>query len=313
MTGRIITYDHAVYDLPVLLEWKLIYTGSVPCDEFSVTCLYSAEMAEALHRAVSFLAMDGTALLLRGIVDEYLISQSAAGRTVTITGRGLAARLLDNESRAVTYQAATLEEILRSHVTPYGIPCTRAASVRASSVYTVASGTSQWKALEEFCRTYGGFSPRFQRDGSLVAAAESGGSRFSIGDDTALVSLTKRENHYGVLSEVLVIDKTRNVFYSVKNQDFLSRGGQCRRVLYTPGQSTWGAMRYTGEYQIAQSKGDEAVLTACLPGTLAVSPGDRVALDVSACGLTGEYRVSETEQYGSPSGATTTLTMKESG
>ena len=115
MTGRIITYDHAVYDLPVLLEWKLIYTGSVPCDEFSVTCLYSAEMAEALHRAVSFLAMDGTALLLRGIVDEYLISQSAAGRTVTITGRGLAARLLDNESRAVTYQAATLEEILRSH------------------------------------------------------------------------------------------------------------------------------------------------------------------------------------------------------
>ena len=72
-------------------------------------------------------------------------------------------------------------------------------------------------------------------------------------------------------------------------------------------------MRYTGEYQIAQSKGDEAVLTACLPGTLAVSPGDRVALDVSACGLTGEYRVSETEQCGSPSGATTTLTMKESG
>ena len=313
MTGRILTYDHGAYDLPVLLEWKLIYTGSVPCDEFSVTCLYSAEMAEVLHRAVSFLAMDGTTLLLRGMVDEYVIRQSEAGRTVTITGRGLAARLLDNESRAMTYQAATLEEILRNHVTPYGISCARTACVRASSVYTVPSGTSQWKALEKFCQTYGGFTPGFLRDGSLVAAAESGGKRFSVDDNTNLLSLTKRENHYGVLSEVLVVDKTRNVSYVVKNQDFLSRGGQCRRVLYTPGQSTWGAMRYTGEYQIAQSREDEVVLTACLPGTVAISPGDRVALNVNACGLTGEYRVSEAEHSSSQAGETTTITMKEIG
>ena len=85
--------------------------------------------------------------------------------------------------------------------------------------------------------------------------------------ETQLLRLTKRENHYGVLSEVLVIDKKRNVSYSVKNEDFIRRCGQCRRVLYTPGQSTWAAMRYTGEYQIARSREDEVVVTAVLPGT----------------------------------------------
>ena len=51
-----------------------------------------------------------------------------------------------------------------------------------------------------------------------------------------------------MLTEVLVIDKTRNVSYSVQNPDMIARGGQCRRVVYTPGQSTWAAMRYSSEH-----------------------------------------------------------------
>ena len=49
-----------------------------------------------------------------------------------------------------------------------------------------------------------------------------------------------------MLTEALVIDKTQNKNFSVKNQEMIDKGGQCRRVLYTPGQSTWAAMRYTG-------------------------------------------------------------------
>ena len=44
MTGRIITSDHRVYDLPELLEWKVVYTGSVPCDSYTVTFLYDKSM-----------------------------------------------------------------------------------------------------------------------------------------------------------------------------------------------------------------------------------------------------------------------------
>lgn len=310
MTGQIITCDHAAYALPPLLSWDVRRTGGVPCDSFSASCLFSAGMAEPLHRAVSFLILDGGTLLLHGIVDEFTISQSREGRVVSLTGRGYAARLLDNESRPVTYQAATLEEILRNHVTPYGVACASAASLRADSIYTVASGTSQWKALEEFCRTYGGFSPTFRRDGTLLAAAHSGGRSLLLNDRTAFVSFSRRENHYGVLSEALVIDKTRGAAYSVKNAEFSARGGVRRRVLYTPGQSTWAAMRYTGEYQIQKSCGGEVTAEVCLPGRYDADPGDRVALSLSGCGLTENYRVAEVRDTGGGESVTTTLTLE---
>ena len=311
MTGTIITSSHKHYQLPVLLSWSITHTGCVPCDCFSVTCPYRADMAELLHLAVNFTAVHEGTVLLRGIVDEYQISQNLSGQIVTIEGRGYAARLLDNESRPMTYQAATLPEIIRNHVTPYGITCARSAEVRATSVYTVSSGSSQWNALKSFCSTYGGFYPRFNREGELIAAKEGGGRLLKLRDDTALLSCSKRENRYGVLSEVLVMDKARNVSYSVKNADFLDRGGQCRRVLYTPGQSTWAAMRYTGEYQIQQSKADEVSLEICLPGLVQADAGDTVQVSRTSCGLSGTYRVAEVVYAFSEDGETTTLTLKE--
>lgn len=186
MRGRIITSDHRIFELPVLLRWNITYTGGVPCDSYEVTCVYDRTMAELLHLAAGFLALDENGgVLLRGIVDEYEVKLTAAGLTVTICGRGYAARLLDNESRPVTYQGATLAEIVRCHAAPYGISCAEIAPVSADSVYTVAAGTSQWKALEGFCRTYGGFSPRFRWDGLLVAAPERDDGRRIVIDGTS--------------------------------------------------------------------------------------------------------------------------------
>ena len=313
MKARIITCTHQVLELPALLEWNVVHTGGVPCDSFSVTFFYDASMAEPLHLAAGFVALENGTVMLRGIVDEYTVDLGTGGLTATVCGRGYAARLLDNESRPMTYEGATLEEILRNHVTPYGITAARTAAVRALSPYTVASGTSQWKALEGFCRTYGGFSPRFRRDGLLVAAPErDDGRRIVIDGTSPILSCTLREDHYGVLTEVLVIDKTRNVSYSVQNRDMLDRGGQCRRVVYTPGQSTWAAMRYTGEYQIRRSREEELTIELGLAGCFPAFPGDTVRLELEAMGLSGEYRVAEAENTASPeTGEVCTLILRE--
>ena len=313
MTGYIITSDHRTYALPQLIAWNLTYTGSVPCDSFAVTFLYEKAMAQPLHLAAGFSAMENGQVLLRGIVDEYTVSMTEKGLLATVRGRGYAARLLDNESRPVTYQAATLAEIVRCHAQPYGISCGETADVRANSIYTVDSGTSQWKVLENFCRTYGGFSPRFDRDGRLLAAPErDSGERLVICDETPVCSCTLREDHYGVLTEVLVIDKKQNAAYSVRNQDMIDRGGQCRRVVYTPGQSTWAAMRYTGEYQIARSKEGEKEITVALPGNFKAFPGDVIKLELSRLGIFGEYRTAEAENtFSASGGAVETLRLKE--
>jgi len=311
MTGQFVTYGGRRWELPPLLEWRITRTGGVPCDDFTVTCVCTAELPDQLHQAVEFLAWEDGTLLLRGFVDEYVVVEGKEGRLATVTGRGMAGRLLDNESRPVTYQGATLTEILRNHVFPCGVSCAALRDIRTKLEYRVPAGVSQWKALDDFCRTFGGFSPRFDAGGQLLAVPEEGQRTLLIDETTRLTRLVKRENHYGVLSEVLVIDKVRNQEHLVQNSNFIRRGGRRRRVLYTPGQSTWAAMRYTGEYQITRSREDEVVIEAVLPGACGVEPGDLVALRRSSLGLSGDYRAAEVERTLSAEGETTTLTLKE--
>lgn len=311
MTGTIYTADHRVYELPPLLSWRVTHTGTVPCDSFSVTFVYQKEMAQALRMAAGFTAEEKGETMLRAVVDEYTVDLDGGGLTATVGGRGYAARLLDNESRPVTYQECTLEEILGNHVTPYGVSCAETADIRAGSVYTVAAGTSQWKAVEDFCRTYGDFSPRFSRKGVLLAGPEQAGRTISIGDGDPVLACTLREDHYGVLTEALVIDKTQNRSYSVENPEMIAKGGQCRRVVYTPGQSTWAAMRYTGEYQIRRSREDEWSLELTLPGSFPAFPGDRAAVSLERLGLEGLFRVAEVEnRFDRQNGAAATLTLR---
>lgn len=313
MRGRLFTCDHKVYDLPPLLEWTVVHTGGVPCDSYSVTFLFDREQMPYLEKAAGFMGIENGRIVSRGIVDEYTVELGENGMTATLSGRGSAARLLDNESRPVTYENATLAEIVRCHVTPYGIVTREIADVRADSMFTAAAGVSQWKVLSDFCRTYGGFLPRFAVNGAMLAVPEKdSGKRLVIDDDVPVLSCTLREDHYGVLTEALVIDKKNNISYSVKNPDMIARGGQCRRVVYTPGQSTWAAMRYTGEYQIEQSRQEEKEIVVTLPGNFLAYPGDRVALDLKRMGLKGTFRVAEAENVCSArQGMTVTLTLKE--
>ena len=311
MTGKLYTADHQIFALPPLLSWRVTHTGTVPCDSFSVTFVYQKEMEQALKTAAGFVAEEEGEVMLRAVVDEYTVDLDGNGLTATVSGRGYAARLLDNESRPVTYQQATLAEILQNHAEPYGITCGEIAEVRAASAYTVAAGSSQWKAVESFCRACGGFVPRFSREGELLASPEEEGRTLSIGEGDPVLSCTLREDHYGVLTEALVIDKTQNQEFSVKNQEMIDKGGQCRRVLYTPGQSTWAAMRYTGEYQIARSKEDAWTAEVTLPGSFLAFPGDRAALSLERMGLAGTFRVAEAEnRFDGRNGAVAALTLK---
>ena len=311
MTGKLYTADHQIFALPPLLSWRVTHTGTVPCDSFSVTFVYQKEMAQALKTAAGFVAEEEGTVMLRAVVDEYTVDLDGNGLTATVSGRGYAARLLDNESRPVTYQQATLAEILQNHAEPYGITCGEIAEVRAASAYTVAAGSSQWKAVESFCRACGGFVPRFSREGELLASPEQAGRTLSIGEGDPVLACTLREDHYGVLTEALVIDKTQNQEFSVKNQEMIDKGGQCRRVLYTPGQSTWAAMRYTGEYQIQRSGEDAWTAEVTLPGSFLAFPGDRVSLSLERMGLSGTFRVAEAEnRFDGGNGALVTLTLK---
>ncbi len=310
MTGVVVTHGGAAYTLPALLEWEIGLTGGVPCDSFSVSCLYEPEMMAVLPAVSRFHAEHGGKRVFSGVVDEFTVAENQYGRSLTVTGRGMAALLVDNESEAVSYESADLREIFRNHAAPYGFACREMEALRGTQ-YRVDSGSSQWKALSRFTEYYGGFSPRVTPLGELILAKQAEGRTLTVDEATPVLALCYGEKRYGVFSEVLVKDKVRGTELLVVNEELKSRGGNCRRVIYMPRKSSYAAMRYTGEYQIRKSKEEQREIELQLPGAFLAEPGDTVELSRKDLGISGNFCVKEAESRGGAGGELCTLLLGE--
>ena len=109
------------WTLPVLTRWRMEYALGTPCDSFSLQCPWEAGSGAEPSRWVGFYAEEQGERVFTGVVDESTVAQSEAGGFLELTGRGMAARLLDNEALPQDYGVATQADLLRDHVTPYGI------------------------------------------------------------------------------------------------------------------------------------------------------------------------------------------------
>ncbi len=310
MRGIVVTHGGAAFILPPLLEWEVGLTGSVPCDSFSVSCLYEPEMMEVLSAVNRFHAEVEGERMFSGVVDEFVIAENQYGRSVTIAGRGMAALLVDNECEAVNYESADLREIFRNHAAPYGFAC-REMDGLTGTKYRVDSGSSQWKALSRFTEYYGGFAPRVTAKGELILSQAAEGKHLRVDESTPVLALSYGEKRYGVFSEVLVKDKVRGTELLVENEEIKRKGGCCRRVIYMPRKSSYAAMRYTGEYQIRKSKEEQLEIELQLPGVFLAEPGDIVELSRKDLGISGCYRVKEAESRCGMGGALCTLLLGE--
>ena len=311
MDGTLICWDGRRVALPDLTAWRFQYGCGTPCDSFQAVCLWEPGKDDVLAEAVRFTAVEDGKIVFSGVVDECERGWDQSGGTLTISGRGMAARLLDNEALGADYQVATLEDILRDHVMPYGITVGARTQLPQVPGFSVAVGSSEWQVLYDFCRYHGGVSPRFDREGRLLITPWEQGEKLVLGEDAAVTALTLRDQRYGVLSEILVRDRTTDEVQRVTNSDFLRRGGRCRRVLTMPGKSSYQAMRYSGEYQLARSREGLRELEIELAGAFAAWPGDLVELRLAQDVGRGLWRVRESTCGLDEQGTYTRLTLWE--
>ena len=309
MTALLYCWDGRQIRLPDVTEWKFQYGTGTPCDSFWLRCLWEPEEEDVLAETVEFSALEDGERVFTGVVDECERGWDSQGGFLVLSGRGMAARLLDNEALGADYQVATLEDILRDHVTPYGIQVGARAQLPAVPNFSVAVGSSEWQVLYQFCRYYGGILPRFDRQGQLILTPWEEGRRLVLGPETGTVSLTLRDQRYGVLSQVLVRDRTSGAVQTVTDADFARRGGMCRRVLTMPGKSSYQAMRYSGEYQLAVARRELRQAEVELPGAFLAWPGDLVELELARPVARGLWRVRESVCGLDEKGTYTRLTL----
>lgn len=311
MTGHVIHYDGRRLELPVLLEWRVQYACGTPCDSFEVLCPWGAGGDERLAGAVRFEGYEDGKRVFTGVVDEYEYRWSEAGGRLFLAGRGMAALLLDNEALPADYQTATPEDILRDHVSPYGVEVAERAEMPPVPGFSVESGSSEWQVVYSFAKYHGGVEPRFDREGRLLLSPYAAVGKLVVDDKTPVTRVSYREKRYGVLSEVVVLDRARQASQRSVDQGRLDRGYRARRVVCTPGRSTYREMRYSGEFQLRESGAERLELELTLPTAFAAWPGDEVELKRSRPELSGLWRVREMECGADGNGVYTRVVLRE--
>ena len=282
MTAYVTTAAGRTFQLPVPLSWELNYTAGVPSDSFWVRCPWQAGQGTDPAEWVRFSAAEAGETVFSGVVDECEVNQGAEGLRLEVSGRGMAALLLDNEALGQDYGTATLEDILRDHVAPYGIELSGEASLPAVSPFSVSTGSSEgWTEVENL----------------------------AISDATPVTSLTVRDRRYGVLSQILVRDRVRQTVEQVEATDFLRMGGRCRRVMTMPGRSSYQAMRYSGQFQLDRSAAELVRMEAVVPVLFYGKPGDLVRIQRSDWDRNGSWRVVEASVQADEAGGRTRLEL----
>ena len=206
MTGYVTTAQGVTTVLPTPVSWCFQYTSGVPCDSFRLRCIWDGDNQVKPEEWAMFQALKDGEVRFTGVVDECEILLGPEGAFFEVSGRGMAARLLDNEALSQDYELATPADILRDHVAPYGIELSGEASLPAVSPFSVPTGSSEWAVLYEFAQYCGGVCPRFDRAGRLVLKGWTEVENLAISDATPVTSLTVRDRRYGVLSQILVRD-----------------------------------------------------------------------------------------------------------
>ena len=279
--------------LPECTAWRLEYTAGVPCDSFWLRCPWQAGNESSPADWVTFTAEHEGERVFTGVVDECEAALTRDGFTLEVSGRGMAALLLDNEALGQDYGVATQADILRDHVTPYGIETAPGAALPAVSRFSVATGSSEWSVVYDFARYYGGVAPRFDRLGRLVLTGWSDGQERVLGDAASVTGMVCRNRRYGVLSQVLVRDRYSGAVEPVENDAFRAAGGRARRVLTMPGRSTYKAMRYSGQFQLDRSAAGLEELEVTVARPFCAWPGELVRVERSGWDRGGLYRASQ--------------------
>jgi len=309
MTAQLISAQGREFNLPALYSCVLTHTPNVPCSSFSLRCPYDKSLLPPLEGAAYCRFVHEGKQVFYGLVDDFELEQDGGGRIVSVSGRGPAALLIDNQAEAAEFGFVTLRDILERYVLPFGITDIISAELRPVSNLSVPGGSSLWDALYAFTQASGGITPRFSKDGTLVISP-GGGARRSISAQSDIIELKYLKKRYGILSEV-VVQRTDGFSLTVKNSEFIAAGGKRRRIITVPASMDEYAMRELGQRRIKASVSRKQIVSLTLPGLFVADGGDIVTLELPKAGLQGRYTVAEASTHYGDKSYTTLELVKE--
>ncbi len=307
MIGIVKSAKGAETQLPALLQWSVKRTDGDPCDSFSVQFACSKETKAVLEQAAEFQAYEKGRLVFTGIVDDFELRLGKDGVLAELTGRGLAARLMDMQTKAAEYVSAQLTDILNAYVRPCGVLKIEADEMGPVSNFVVQTGGTCYQALAGFCRHSAEIYPRFLADGTLVLKKEAAGKQIAL--TSGILRAQYVRNRYGVAARQVLINTRNGSAQEASYAEFQAVGGTRVQYAGRTGDKIRASFR-TAKQRLDDTKRDEKLLYVTCAGSFLAEPLDKVSLSVPALGISGTFTVQEVQSSCDETGLTCTLVMR---
>ena len=309
MTGCLRLCSGAAVSLPPLLEWSIRQTDGDPCGSFSVCFAFEAAWLPVLKQAVGFTAEDGGRTVFTGLVDDFAVKLDRRGALAEVSGRSMAAALMDNQVRAAEFVSAQLADILRLYVKPCGITRIDAAPMGQVANFAVETGYTCWQVLTGFCRHSAEIFPRFAPDGTLVLRKNETPRRVVI-EAEQVRACSYVQNRYGAAARQVMVNTRTGEQQVAENAELRRLGIQCTHVSGMTGGGKLRATWRTAAQRLADSARELRQATVQLTGSADVSPGDAVELRLPGLGAAEELSVAAVVHCGGDTGVFTTLELR---
>lgn len=290
MTGYIRDLSGRRSQLPCFLGWDIRRTDGEPCDSFSVSFACSDSLLELLPQALLFEADHGGERVFTGVVDEFTAKLSPEGFIGELTGRGMAALLMDTQVQGSDFFCAQIDDILEQYVLPCGVYVEARQTMPPVPLFTVETGNSCWQALTGFCRHSADIFPFFDAQGGLILKKDTTGKKITI--STGVEQVRYCAQRYGRIAKQILVNTRNGQKLTAMDAQFCAMGGRSVRISGMSGQKTRAVWR-NAEQRIEDARRSTGGLEVTLQGAFAAEPNDIAELALDEFGVRGKFRVSE--------------------
>lgn len=306
MTGYVTLHGGQTRQLPALLQWDIVRTDAEPCGAFRVQFAHTPALLQELQLATGFYAEHGGRRVMTGVVDDVTVCLDKNGLLAELTGRSMAARLLDTQVRAAEYQSAQLGDILAQYVRPCGVTRIVAEPLGAVGNFVVETGYSCYQVLAGFCRHSADVLPRFDADGTLILTRAGTGTRRVICG--GCIRAQYIFDRYGAAARQILVNTRNGSEMVAQNAEFQAMGGYGVRVSGMTGQKIRAAWRTAGQ-RLDDSWRAARTLSLTLPGSFLAEPADTASVTLPELGVEGTFTVRSAESSCDDTGAVCTLEL----
>lgn len=281
----------------------------VPADDITITFAMNSVPP------LAFLTVtENGSNIFMGIVDEQEKTIGADGTLIKITGRSMAALLLDNEAKPTNYTNLSDEVLFYNHIEPYGLTGFLGDDASYIGNMSIDKGVTQWQVVEDYCGKKYNTVPRINEEGIAVLNGSISQKKLlfsnTIKRGMPYVSCKIKTKRHSMLSHIYVRTSPADGYTTTLiNTTAVKKGVMRRRYLNVADMK--GRTLDIGDKMIEKSNQGNLIVTLCCPCGVLGCLGAMATVDDIAVENGSQLTISKVRYVLSSQGQYTYLTLKE--